>query len=286
MTPPLARRLLAEFLGSAFLAAVVIGSGNRGGAALPQRRRTSAVRERSRNCGGPVHDHPHVRPGLGRSLQPGRLPRGRELRWARVARCPCLHPGPGQRLYRRGDHRERDVRAVGDQHLDKTPGLGGAPARRGRRDARPHPGDLLLGPYPARLDRAGCRGRLHRCRLLLHQLHQLRQSGDHRRADVLRHICGDRPGIGAGLRDRAAGRWSCRDRGAARALSGPHLGRGGGGDDPARRRRPPSPRAVRPHRLFTGSARSRRTFGIWLQATQLPGSDCTFRTTGGRRLPS
>ena len=69
--------------------------GDRGRAALPRRRRPAAVRERGGDGGGPVHDHPHVRPGLGRPLQPGRLARRRELRRPPLARRARLHPGPG-----------------------------------------------------------------------------------------------------------------------------------------------------------------------------------------------
>ena len=54
--------------------------------------------------------------------------------------------------------------------------------------------------------RPGRRRRLHRRRLLLHQLDQLRQPGDQRRAHVLRHLRRDRAGLGARLRRRAARR--------------------------------------------------------------------------------
>ena len=77
-TPPLARRLLAELLGSAFLAALVIGSGIAAQTLSPGRRGPAAVRERGRHRGRAVHDHPHVRPRLRRTLQPGRLARRRE----------------------------------------------------------------------------------------------------------------------------------------------------------------------------------------------------------------
>ena len=119
---------------------------------LPRRHRPAAVRERGRDRGGPVHDHPHVRPGLRRPLQPGRLARGRELRRPPLAARPRLHPRPDRGLHRRGDHRERDVRPGGDQHLRQAPRLGGTPLRRGDRDARPAAGDLLPGAHAARLD--------------------------------------------------------------------------------------------------------------------------------------
>ena len=73
--------------------------GHRRADALAGRRRAAAVRERRRDRGGAGDDHPHVRPGLGRALQPGRLARRRDAsagsRWrdalayipAQVAGC-------------------------------------------------------------------------------------------------------------------------------------------------------------------------------------------------------
>ena len=79
MTAPLGRRLLAELLGSAFLAAVVIGSGIAAQRLSPGDVGLAAVRERGRDRRGPVHDHPDVRTGLGRALQPGRVARRRRF---------------------------------------------------------------------------------------------------------------------------------------------------------------------------------------------------------------
>ena len=84
MNAPLSRRLFAEFLGSAFLAATVIGSGIAARDALARRCWPAAVRERCGDGRGPVHDHPHVRAGFRRALQSGRLARRRGfggLRW-------------------------------------------------------------------------------------------------------------------------------------------------------------------------------------------------------------
>ena len=57
---PLPRRLLAEFLGSAFLAALVIGSGI-AAQQLSDDTGPAAARERRRHRRRPVRDHPHVR---------------------------------------------------------------------------------------------------------------------------------------------------------------------------------------------------------------------------------
>ena len=79
---PLWRRLLAEFLGSAFLAAVVIGSGHRRAAAVAGPDRAGAAGERGGDRGRAVRDHLDVRPGLRRPLQPGGV-----LRRCRVRRA-------------------------------------------------------------------------------------------------------------------------------------------------------------------------------------------------------
>ena len=70
--------------------------------------------------------------------------------------------------------------------------------------------------------------------LLLHQLDQLRQPGDRRRPHVLRHLRRHRPGLGAGLRRRPAPRRRGGDRGDPRALPRPDPRRGGGGHAAAR----------------------------------------------------
>ena len=93
---PLPRRLLAEFLGSAFLAAAVIGSGIAAQQLSPGDVGLQLLRERGGDGGGAVHHHPHVRPGLRRPLQPGRLARRRELRRPSLAPRVRLHPRPGR----------------------------------------------------------------------------------------------------------------------------------------------------------------------------------------------
>ena len=187
------RRLVAETLGSAFLAAVVIGSGIAAQHLSPGQRRSRAVRERGRHSDRAVHDHLDVRPDLGGTLQPGRVICGRRLRWPSLARRSGLSAGTGGGLHRWSRARQSDVLEGGDLDLDQAPGLGRTLALRGRRHLGPVARDLRprpIGPVPDRPGRGRC---LHRGRLLLHELDELRQPGDRRRPDVLRHLRWDRP---------------------------------------------------------------------------------------------
>ena len=77
------RRLLAEFLGSAFLAAIVIGSGIAAQQLSPGNVGLAAVRERRGHCGWALCHHLDVRPGVRGPLQPGRLVRRRRIRGLR-----------------------------------------------------------------------------------------------------------------------------------------------------------------------------------------------------------
>ena len=110
MDRTLPRRLFAELLGSAFLAAVVIGSRNRGPAALTRRRRTRAARERRRHCRGPVHDHRHVLPNARHDLDQAPRHRGslllRDHRDPRAAARDLLDR-PHQTRQRRTRRRRR-----------------------------------------------------------------------------------------------------------------------------------------------------------------------------------
>jgi glycerol uptake facilitator-like aquaporin len=116
VTPPLSRRLLAEFLGSAFLAALVIGSGI-AAQQLSDDVGLQLLENAAATAAGLFAIIPHVRPRLRRAFQPGRLARRRRLRRSVPACRARLHPRPGRRLRGRRGRRQRDVRAVGDQHL-------------------------------------------------------------------------------------------------------------------------------------------------------------------------
>ena len=206
MNPPLPRRLFAEFLGSAFLAAVVIGSGIAAAQLSPGDVGLQLFENAAATAAGlftiilmfgPVSGG-HFNPVV--SLVDASFG---GLRWRdALAYIPAQVAG----CIAGAIAANGDVRAGGDQHLDQAPRLAGAPVRRGGRDARADAGDLLPRPDPARLDRAGRGRRLHRRRLLLHQLDELRQPGDQRRADVLRHLRRDRARLGA--RPSSSRSWS------------------------------------------------------------------------------
>ena len=86
--------------------------------------------------------------------------------------------------------------------------------------------------------RAGRRRRLHRRRLLVHELDELRQPGDHHRPNAIEHLRGDRAGLGTGLHGRPACRRCGRDRRDSRSVPGRHTGGSGRSGGAACRRRP------------------------------------------------
>ena len=94
-------------------------------------------------------------------------------------------------------------------------------------------------------------------------------------------FAGIAPASVPGLRRRPAGRRSCRDRGAAGALSGHHAGRGGGGHGPARG----DGAGVLAAGPFTGSSRDSRGPVVpsnrCLQVTRSSAWDSASPTTGG-----
>ena len=140
------RRLLAEYLGSLLLAAIVIGSGHRRPDALAARDRTRAPRK----CGGhgrrALRPHPDVWSDLRGALQSGHLLRRRAVRRNLVARArgpiSCAQVAgcvSGAILA------NADVLEVGDLTVDGPPSVTGARVVRGRRDGGPGPGDLCAG---------------------------------------------------------------------------------------------------------------------------------------------
>ena len=222
------RRLLAEFLGSAFLAAVVIGSGIAAQTPVSGRQhRARALRERSGHGDGSVRHHLDVRPDLGRTLQPGRLLRRRRVRGSQVEGRRRLPPLPSRRVHLWGDPGQCDVleaaisistkhRASGPHWLSEVVATIGlilvifALARIG-----------TLPPRPG-----GGRG-LHRRGLLLHQLDQLRQPRHHGRPHVLQHLRRHCPVIRPELHlgpGRGRGAGFRTDQGA---VPGDHQSRGG-----------------------------------------------------------
>ena len=130
------RRLLAEFLGSAFLAAVVIGSGIAAQNLSPGDVGLQLFENAAATAAGlfaiilmfgPIsggHFNPvvsFVDAGFG------------GLSWTDAA---AYLPVPDRRLHLRGDPRQRDVLRGRHLHLDQAPGLGPSLALRGRGHGR------------------------------------------------------------------------------------------------------------------------------------------------------
>ncbi len=198
MSAPLARRLLAEYLRQR-----VPG---RARDRLRHRRRRSSrqdtglqlLENAAATAAGLFAIILMFGPDLGRALQPGRLARRRRLRRPQPARRARLHPGADRGLHQRRDRRQRHVRADGDQHLDPPPRQPVAPASpRSIATCGLILRDLRARAQRPRGHRAGRRRRLHRRRLLVHQLDQLREPGDQHRPHVLGHVRRHRSGVGA-----------------------------------------------------------------------------------------
>ena len=217
MTHPLTRRLLAEYLGSAFLAAVVIGSGiaaqqlsdDTGLQLLENAAATAAGLFAIILMFGPVSGG-HFNPVV--SLVDaafGGLSRRDALAYIPAQIAGCISGAiVANAMFALSavsiatTHRASPAHVFAE--VIATFGL------------------LLLIFALVRSGRAataaGRRRRLHRRRLLVHQLHQLRQPGDHRRPHLLRHLRRHRPRVGSGVRRRPARRRGNRLRRRPRAL--------------------------------------------------------------------
>ncbi len=210
-TPPLARRLLAELLGSAFLAALVIGSGIAAQTLSPDDVGLELFENAAATAAGlytiilmfgPVsggHFNPVV--SLADASFGG-------IRWrhalayipAQVAGC-VLGAVVANGMFSLAAISISTHHRASPAHLFS--------------EAIATAGLLLVIFSLARSKRAntapGRRRRVHRRRLLLHELGELRQPRDQRRADVLQHVRRDRTRVRARLRRRAARRRRLRD---------------------------------------------------------------------------
>lgn len=196
--------------------------GHRRPAAVAGRDRPAAAAEQHRDRLRPVRADPHARPGIGCALQPGGVhsrlvhgpPRGHRVVDNRAGRLR-RRPDPGRD--RRIDPRQRHVRCrhrdLGEGARQRRP-----PRRRGRRHGRARAADLRPGAHPPWRPRRACRRRLHRRRLLVHQLDVVRQPGRHHRADLLRHLRRHRPQLRPGVHSHAAHRRRDRPRPGAGAV--------------------------------------------------------------------
>ena len=183
-----------ELVGTALLVTVVVGSGIMATDAV-RRRRPAAAGELDRDRVRAGRAHPDVRAGVRRPLQPGRVA-------GRLVARPPRRTGPDRlrarrlrrRAGRRGDRRrgarEPDVRpAAGRLVAAPTRDRAAPVAGRGGRHRRADPAGLRRSPASGRAAVAPRRGRrLHRRRVLVHLVDQLRQPGRHRRPGVHRHV--------------------------------------------------------------------------------------------------
>ena len=93
------RRLVAELLGSAFLAAIVIGSGIAAQRLSPGNVGLRVARKRCCHRSGALRHHLDVRGRYGSALQPDRVVRRRSFRWASAGALLAPTFGSGRRMY-------------------------------------------------------------------------------------------------------------------------------------------------------------------------------------------
>jgi len=182
MSLALSRRLLAELLGSAFLAAVVIGSGiaaqrlspgNIGLELFENAAATAAGLFAIILMFGPVSGA-HFNPVV--SLVDASFG---GLTWRdALAYVPAQITGCTLAAVTANGMFATAAVSISTKHRATS----GASARRGHRNARSAAGHLLARTHPTRRLSAGSGRRVHRSGVLLHQLHELRQPSDQHRA--------------------------------------------------------------------------------------------------------
>ena len=120
-TAPLARRLLAELLGSAFLAALVIGSGIAAQTLSPSDGGLQLFENATATAVGLATIILMFGPVSGGHFNPVVSLADATFGGIALARRARLHPGAGRRLRARRDRRQRHVRARRCQHLHAPP---------------------------------------------------------------------------------------------------------------------------------------------------------------------
>ena len=211
------RRLLAELLGSAFLAAIVIGSGIAAQQLSPSDTGLQLFENAAATAAGLFAIILMFGPVSGGHFNPvvsfvdaafGGLSWSDALAYLPAQLAGCI----GGAVVANIMFAEPAIsistkhRASGPHSLSEIVATVGLLLR----DLRPR----SLGSQPYRTGRRGC---LHRGRLLLHQLDELRQPGHHRRSYVLQHLRRHRSVVGAGVH-RCATR---RRRGGGTGHQGP-----------------------------------------------------------------
>jgi Major intrinsic protein len=187
------RRLLAELLGSAFLAAVVIGSGIAAQRLSPGQTGLELLENAAATVAGLFTIILMFGPVSGGHFNPvvsfvdaafGGLSWRDATVYLPVQVAGCIGGAVIANLM-------FALPAVSISAKHRHPG---ALPVRDHRHPRADAGDLRAGPVGPVPGRPGGGRCLYRRGIFLHLLHQLRQPGHHRRPDVLRHLRRDRPG--------------------------------------------------------------------------------------------
>ena len=202
----LARRLLAEALGTGLLVMAVIGSGIMASRLSPDDVGLQLLENAAATAGALVALIWMLGARLRRPPQPRRHRARSSLRRHLQPGAPALHRRPGGRRLPRRHRRQPDVRAPRRRPVDHDPFLRRPVAVRGGRHGRAlarHP--RLRSERPSQ--RRRCRRRcVDRWRLLLHVLDQLRQPGRHHRPHPLRHLRRHRTLVGTDVHSDATRR--------------------------------------------------------------------------------
>ena len=205
MSQPLARRLLAEYLGSALLAALVIGSGI-AAAALSQDTGLQLLENAAATAAGLFAIILMFGPISGGHFNPvvslvdaafGGISRRDALAYIPVQIAGCISGA----IVANGMFALTAI-SISTHHRASPSHLFSEVIATCGLILR----DLRARPQRPRGHRAGRRRRLHRRRLLVHQLDQLRQPRDQHRPDVLGHVRRHRAGLGARVHRRPARR--------------------------------------------------------------------------------
>ena len=206
VTAPLSRRLLAELLGSAFLAATVVGSGIAAQQLSPGDTGLQLLENAAATAAGLFAFILMFGPVSGAHFNPvvslvdawfGGLSWRQAFAYIPAQVLGCIAGAIAANLM-------FDLAAVSiSEHPSR---VRCAPVLGGHCHARAAVGDLLAGANAPHVVRASRRGCLHRRGLLLHQLDELRQSRDHHRPRLLGHVRRNCARGGSRVHRRSAGR--------------------------------------------------------------------------------
>ena len=188
------RRLTAEFLGTAFLVAAVIGSGimgerlAEGNVALALLANTIGHRRRTRRSDS------HLRPHFWRAPESRRHSLHRSREWNFLAGIPAVRRGPNSRRHYRRSGGAFNVRPDGSLSLASRTQRPRSISERVHRHVWAALRDLGMLAFAAESSSIR-RGRLHHRSLLVHLVHLIRKSRGHNRQVDQRHVCRHPPQV-------------------------------------------------------------------------------------------